>query len=154
MDLTVIYQGNFHYSPSLVTADQSCELISLLCRLSGVEPALRTNGRQVRNSVPLRVEAKGPGLTLDRCHCAVNCEAFRFRESRSFVLRRCRNSDDDLIFVHVDNAEVRSKNVFQDPAHVLNMIRHLEVHAKLGAVSVREKQHFNDVLVYLDEQNP
>ncbi|TNN81184.1 hypothetical protein EYF80_008518 [Liparis tanakae] len=34
--------------------------------LSGVEPALRTNSRQVRNSVPLRVEAKSPGLT--RCH--------------------------------------------------------------------------------------
>lgn len=119
----------------MVTADQSSELISLLCRLSRVEPALRTNGRQVRNSVPLRVEAKGPGLTLDWCHRAVNCVASSFRESRSFVRRWCRNGgsgdDDDEtiddsrfycprcfklcgnhIFVNDDNKEVKWKNVF------------------------------------------
>lgn len=59
-------------------------LIFLLCMLSRVEPAPWTNDQQVRNSVPLRVEAKGPGLTLDWCHFAANrvFMAFSFRQKQ------------------------------------------------------------------------
>lgn len=47
----------------MVAADQSSRLIFLLCRLSRVEPALRTNDQQVRNSVS--AEGRGQELGTD-----------------------------------------------------------------------------------------